>query len=167
MTLSSSESAPEPIRLHFFPGTRAARARWILEEIGVPYQLSVVDLRLGAHKRKDYLAVHPLGKVPALEIDNSIIFESLGIRLYLADRFRQAHMAPLRRREKAGRTTAPGWPSLRGRLSRPYWSKCERGRPAIDAFRPSAWDQPSRRLMMLLLTWSAILRGNHFCLAIE
>jgi glutathione S-transferase len=101
MTLSSSESAPEPIRLHFFPGTRAARARWILEEIGVPYQLSVVDLRLGAHKRKDYLAVHPLGKVPALEIDNSIIFESLGICLYLADRFRQADLAPLPEERKS------------------------------------------------------------------
>jgi glutathione S-transferase len=69
--------------------------RWILEEIGVSYQLSVVDLRRGAHKSEDYLAVHPLGKVPALEIDNTTIFESLGICLYLADRFPQAGLAPV------------------------------------------------------------------------
>lgn len=95
MALSSLEAESAPIRLHFFPGTRAARARWILEEIGVSYQLSIVDLRRGAHKRKDYLAVHPLGKVPALEIDNTIIFESLGICLYLADRFWEADLAPV------------------------------------------------------------------------
>lgn len=82
------------IRLHFAPGTRAARVRWLLEEIGVSYQLCVVSLWLGEHKRKRYLAVHPLGKVPALEIDQTIIFESLGISLYLADRFPEADLAP-------------------------------------------------------------------------
>jgi glutathione S-transferase len=68
--------------------------RWLLEEIGVAYQLNVVSLWLGAHKRKRYLAVHPLGKVPALEIDQTIIFESLGICLYLADRFPEPALAP-------------------------------------------------------------------------
>jgi glutathione S-transferase len=95
MALSSFESESELIRLHFSPGTRAVRVRWVLEEIGVPYQLSVVSLRWGAHKSKDYLAVHPLGKVPALEIDNTIVFESLGICLYLADRFLHAGLAPV------------------------------------------------------------------------
>ncbi|MBS0251043.1 MAG: glutathione S-transferase family protein [Proteobacteria bacterium] len=68
--------------------------RWLLEEIGVPYELSVVSLWLGAHKRKRYLAVHPLGKVPALEIDQTVVFESSGICLYLADRFLEADLAP-------------------------------------------------------------------------
>jgi len=95
MSLTNDQSDPEPIRLHFSPGTRAVRVRWVLEEIGVPYQLSVVSLRRGAHKSKDYLKIHPLGKVPALEIDNTIIFESLGICLYLADRFGDANLAPL------------------------------------------------------------------------
>ena len=94
MALTSAQTEANTIRLHFAPGTRAVRVRWLLEEIGVPYQLNVVSLWLGAHKRKRYLAVHPLGKVPALEIDQTIIFESLGICLYLADRFPEADLAP-------------------------------------------------------------------------
>jgi len=91
---TSVEGNPERIRLHFAPGTRAVRVRWLLEEIGVPYDLHVVSLWRGSHKRKDYLAIHPLGKVPALEIDGTIVFESLGICLYLADRFAGAGLAP-------------------------------------------------------------------------
>jgi len=95
MSLTYVEADPERIRLHFSPGTRAVRARWLLEEIGVPYDLHVVSLWRGAHKSKDYLKVHPLGKVPALEIDSTIVFESLGICLYLADRFADAGLAPI------------------------------------------------------------------------
>ena len=95
MMLTNAQAASEPIRLHFAPGTRAVRVRWVLEEIGVPYELSVVSLWRGAHKSKAYLKIHPLGKVPALEIDNTIVFESLGISLYLADRFAHADLAPL------------------------------------------------------------------------
>lgn len=89
------EADPERIRLHFAPGTRAVRVRWLLEEIGAPYELRVVSLWRGAHKSKEYLQIHPLGKVPALEIDGTIVFESLGICLYLADRFADAGLAPL------------------------------------------------------------------------
>jgi glutathione S-transferase len=95
MALTNVEAVPERIRLHFSPGTRAVRVRWLLEEIRVPYDLHVVSLWRGAHKSKDYLKIHPLGKVPALEIDNTIVFESLGICLYLADRFADAGLAPL------------------------------------------------------------------------
>ena len=95
MALTNVQADPELIRLHFSPGTRAVRARWVLEEIGAPYQLSVVNLRRGAHKSKDYLKIHPLGKVPALEIDDTIVFESLGICLYVADRFVHAVLAPV------------------------------------------------------------------------
>ena len=95
MALPNVQTDPELIRLHFYPGTRAVRVRWVLEEIGAPYQLSVVNLRRGAHKSEDYLKIHPLGKVPALEIDNTTIFESLGICLYLADRFVHADLAPV------------------------------------------------------------------------
>lgn len=94
MSLANVQADPDLIRLHFAPGTRAVRVRWLLEEIGVPYELSVVSLWRGAHKSKEYLKIHPLGKVPALEIDGTIVFESLGICLYLADRFADAGLAP-------------------------------------------------------------------------
>jgi glutathione S-transferase len=66
----------------------------MLEELGLLYDLSVVDLRGGAHKTNTYFAIHPLGKVPALEIDGALIFESLAICLYLGDRNRVARLAP-------------------------------------------------------------------------
>lgn len=94
MSHTNIQADPGPIRLHFAPGTRAVRVRWVLEEIGVPYELNVVRLSRAAHKSDDYLKIHPLGKVPALEIDGTIVFESLGICLYLADRFVEADLAP-------------------------------------------------------------------------
>jgi len=95
MSFTNVQADPELIRLHFSPGTRAVRVRWVLEEIGVPYRLRVVSLRWGGNKTSTYIKIHPLGKVPALEIDNTIIFESLGICLYLADRFPHADLAPV------------------------------------------------------------------------
>lgn len=92
---ADSDADPDRIRLHFSPSTRAVRVRWLLEEIGVPYELHVVSLWRGAHKRKDYLKIHPLGKVPALEIDGTIVFETVGICLYVADRFAEAGLAPV------------------------------------------------------------------------
>ena len=80
--------------LYHFPGTRAVRARWMLEELALSHVLAHVDLGKGAHKRADYLAVHPLGKVPALQIDGTVIFESLAICLYLGDRSGQGEFSP-------------------------------------------------------------------------
>lgn len=98
--LKTLEAGAANIRLHFAPGTRATRVRWLLEEIGVAYELHVLRLWLGAHKRRRYLAINPLGKVPALEIDDTVLFESLGICTYLADRFPEAELAPLQEDRK-------------------------------------------------------------------
>jgi glutathione S-transferase len=90
MAPSSFETESEPIRLHFFPGTRAVRVRWMLEEIGVSYQLSIVDLRRGAHKSENYLTRYRPSKSIMQRSSNP-----LGICLYLADRFWEADLAPL------------------------------------------------------------------------
>lgn len=82
-------------RLHYAQGTRAVRARWMLEELGIDYQLSIIDLRKAEHKSEGHKAIHPLGKVPALEIDGTVILESLAIVLYLADRFWETDLAPV------------------------------------------------------------------------
>jgi len=108
MMLDRGQRAPfEILRLHHAHGTRAVRARWMLEELEVDYQLHVVDLRAGKHKSADYLQLHPLGKVPVLEIDGAVIFESLAILLYLADRFWEKDLAPVaeERRERANYLT--------------------------------------------------------------
>ena len=89
-------SAPsEFVRLHHAHGTRALRARWMLEELGIAYELKLVDLRAAEHKSAEHLKRHPLGKVPTLQIDGMVMFESLAILLYLGDRYWEKELAPV------------------------------------------------------------------------
>ena len=82
------------MKLYFAPRTRAIRPRWLLEELGVPYELVKLDLSRQENSTPAYLAVHPLGEVPAL-VDGSVtLLDSLAICLYLADRFPEKHLAP-------------------------------------------------------------------------
>jgi glutathione S-transferase len=83
------------MKLYFAPRTRATRARWLLEELGVPYELIKLDLARQEHTTPAYLAVHPLGEVPALVDGEVTLLESLAICLHLADRFPEKHLAPL------------------------------------------------------------------------
>jgi len=82
------------LKLYFAPFTRASRPRFLLEEMGVPYELALVDLKAGEQKGEAYRAVHPLGVVPALDDDGIVIVESAAICMHLADRFPEKHMAP-------------------------------------------------------------------------
>jgi glutathione S-transferase len=82
------------MKLYYCPMTRATRPRWLLEEIGAPYELVRVDLSKGEHKRPEYLKVHPHGRVPALVDGEVTVFESSAICLYLADRFPDRQLAP-------------------------------------------------------------------------
>src|SRR4051794_10991556 len=82
------------ITLYYAPRTRAVRPRWLLEELGVPYQLKRLDLSKGEHKTADYLKVHPHGVVPALVDDDVTMFESGAICMYLADKFADKKLAP-------------------------------------------------------------------------
>lgn len=84
-----------PIKLYFSPATRSTRPRWLLEELGVPYELINVDMKERAHKAPNYVAsVHPHGAVPAAEIDGKHIIESGAIVATLADRFLEKGFAP-------------------------------------------------------------------------
>lgn len=82
------------IKLYFAPRTRSTRPRWVLEELGVPYELVRLDLSKGEHKAPEYLAVHPLGLVPALVDGDVKVIESAAICAYLADRFPEHGLAP-------------------------------------------------------------------------
>ncbi|MDP2342834.1 MAG: glutathione S-transferase family protein [Deltaproteobacteria bacterium] len=83
------------ITLYYAPFTRATRPRWLLEELGVPYELKVVDLKGGENKSKDYTdTVHPHGSVPAMRIDGEVMIESGAIITLLADRYPEKGLAP-------------------------------------------------------------------------
>lgn len=80
--------------LYYAPKTRAFRARWLLEELSVPYDLARVDLAHGEQRRPEYLRIHPLGAVPALVDGEQTLIESGAICMHLADRHLERGMAP-------------------------------------------------------------------------
>jgi glutathione S-transferase len=75
------------------PMSRGRIVRWMLEEIGQPYDTVLLDYGT-TMKAPDYLAVNPMGKVPALKHGDAVITEGGAICAYLADAFPQAALAP-------------------------------------------------------------------------
>lgn len=82
------------MKLYYAPKTRAGRCRWLLEELGVPYELSPVSLKEKEQRQPKYLAVNPFGGIPALEDGKIKMFESGAICAYLADKYPEKKMAP-------------------------------------------------------------------------
>ena len=78
------------------PQSRGRITHWILEEIGQPYETRVLDYGT-TMKAPDYLAINPMGKVPALVHDGQVITEAAAIITYLADAFPQAGLMPAQR----------------------------------------------------------------------
>ncbi len=80
-------------RLYYVPRTRSSRVLWLLAELGAPYELT--KLMPEERKSAEHLARHPLGRVPALELDDgTIMFESAAICLQLADLHPDAGLIP-------------------------------------------------------------------------
>lgn len=75
------------------PQSRGRIARWMLEEIGVPYETVIVDYGT-TMKAPDYLAINPMGKVPAIVHDGRVVTECAAICAYLAQAFPEADLAP-------------------------------------------------------------------------
>ena len=71
------------IKLYGIPASRASRCLWMLEELGVQYENVPVNF-IGEAQKPDYLKLNPNGKVPTLDDDGLILFESLAINLHLA-----------------------------------------------------------------------------------
>ncbi len=82
------------IVLYHHPYSRAATALWMLEEVGVPYDLRDVDIMKGAQKSAEILALNPMGKLPTLTDDDLVVTEVAAIGLYLADRYAYGRLAP-------------------------------------------------------------------------
>lgn len=81
------------LTLYTHPMSRGRIIRWQLEEMGVPYQTNVVDYG-PAMKSAAYLAINPMGKVPALRHGDVVVTECAAICAYLADAFPAAGLAP-------------------------------------------------------------------------
>ncbi len=81
------------MRLYHVPGSRSTRVLWMLEEIGAPYELTVMTRE--ERKSAEHLARHPLGRVPVFEFDDGrLLFESAAICIQLADLHPEAGLIP-------------------------------------------------------------------------
>jgi glutathione S-transferase len=83
-----------PITLFHSPQTRSTGALNLLEELSAPYQLHVLNMKAGEQRDSSYLAINPMGKVPAIRHGDSIITEQVAIGIYLADLFPEAGITP-------------------------------------------------------------------------
>jgi glutathione S-transferase len=82
------------MKLYHAPGTSAFRCRWMLEELGAPYELVNLSLGSGEHKSPEYLKIHPLGSVPALVDGDRSFIESAAIVMHVADKDPEQRFAP-------------------------------------------------------------------------
>lgn len=82
------------LKLHFAPNSRASRTAWLLEELGVPYELNRMDFSPADLKSDEHRARHPLGRVPVLEDGDIMIWESGAIAEYILERHKNGGLKP-------------------------------------------------------------------------
>jgi glutathione S-transferase len=82
------------ITLHHAPRTRSSGVLTLLEELGADYALRTLDMAAGDHRAPAFLAVNPLGKVPAISHGDAVVTEQAAIFVYLADLYPEAKLAP-------------------------------------------------------------------------
>lgn len=87
-------AAKRGITLYHSPASRAFTAYWMLEEIGLPFDVAHVDIKKGEQKAAAYLKLNPAGKVPTLTDGAVVVSENPAIAIYLADRYSYGNLAP-------------------------------------------------------------------------
>lgn len=143
--------------------SRSIVAHWMLEEIGEPYEIRLMSLEAEDHKRPEYLAVNPMGKVPALKHGEIVVTETAAICAYLAEAF-----------PDAGLNVPPGSPDraayLRWLFFAPVtaepavlWQTLEL--PADLEYRPFAELEDVARVLADALRGREFIVGDHFSAA--
>jgi glutathione S-transferase len=80
------------LTLYHAAPSRSSIVHWMLEELGQPYDIHLVSFKKGENLKPEYLAINPMGKVPALRHGDTVITEGAAICAYLADEFPQAKL---------------------------------------------------------------------------
>jgi len=81
------------LTLYHAAPSRSSIVLWMLEELGQPYDIKLIKLSAGDNLKPDYLAINPIGKVPALKHGDTVITEAAAICTYLADEFPNAKLS--------------------------------------------------------------------------
>jgi glutathione S-transferase len=138
------------------PMSRGRIARWMLEEVGQPYRTEVLEYGT-TMKAPDYLAINPMGKVPAIRHGDTVVTEAAAICAYLADAFPKAGLAP------------PPGDHLRGPYYRWLFFAAGPLEQAVVA-KSMGWQVPEGRQVMagfgsmadVLNTLEGVLKGREF-----
>ncbi len=97
---------PEEARvltIYHSPRSRSMRVVWLAEELGLPYQVRTLEMFSDAMKTSAYLAIHPLGKVPAIDDDGFVLWETTAILSYLVGRYSDGALLPPRETQAGAR----------------------------------------------------------------
>ena len=89
------------MKLYEFPPTRSIRVRWMLQELGIPFEAITVSLKDGDHQKPDFKRINPAGKLPALVDGDFVLTESVAIALYLAEKAEGKAFIPKDLRQRA------------------------------------------------------------------
>ena len=137
------------------PMSRGRIVRWMLEEAGCPYRAEIIEFG-PAMKSPDYLAINPMGKVPAIRHGDTVVTEAGAICTYLADAFPEAGLAPNRAAARAAPITG-GCSSARVLSTAPSST-----RASASSRRPSgaAWSDTARCNMCWILWRRRCRRPN-------
>jgi len=90
----SSMSDLRTLTLYHAPNTRSSATLALLEELKAPHELHVLNMKAGEQRGRAYLAVNPMGKVPAIRHGDVLVTEQVAITIYLADLYSEAGLAP-------------------------------------------------------------------------
>jgi glutathione S-transferase len=120
------------IKLYHAPLTRSIRIYWLLEELGIPYELSLVKFTPG---KLPFAQATPYGKVPAIEDGDVVMFESGAILEYVLEKYGQGRLAP-----------APGTPGRAAFLQWVHFSEATALPPVGDIVRHTLFKPEPERI---------------------
>ncbi|MBA4098113.1 MAG: glutathione S-transferase [Rhodospirillum sp.] len=89
------------MKLYGFGPTRSLRALWGLKELDLEFEFIPINLQAGEHRRPEFLALNPAGKVPVLVDGDLVLTESAAIVLYLAEKYPEKKLMPTRLEQRA------------------------------------------------------------------
>src|SRR5579884_3802564 len=109
------------LKIYGVPRSRAFRTLWMAKELGLDYENVPVNFADGATRTPDYLKINPNGHIPAIEDDGVVLWESMAINLYLAKKYGEGSLYPVRLDDEA---RAWQWS---------FWGMTEVERPVLTA----------------------------------
>ncbi len=155
------------IKLYHAPMTRSVRIVWLLEELGLDYELVKLGFMTGDLQKPEYLAKSPLGKVPAIEDGEVRMFESGAIIEYLLEKYGAGRLAP-----------APGTPARAEFLQWLHFAEATAMPPLVDILAntfikpeaqriPQVAEEAKPRVARILALLDRQLAGRKFLLGDE